>query len=172
MTVTKYDSKPAQVSKEKEGNVYQYLQINTENLINKLNKATVQFKVEKSWAEKKGLSKEKVSVSKFNESAKEWMELETKYSNEDSQYYYYNVELTSFSYFAISDKSVAKDPAATDSNSKTGAENDVKSAKNLTWLWIVIIILAVGIILSLLLRHHSKKKKRMKIHKSFESLRK
>ena len=65
------------------------------------------FKVEKSWASTNGFGKDEVSVYKFDESAGKWNELGTTFSSEDDTYYYYNAEVSSFSYFAISEKTLA-----------------------------------------------------------------
>lgn len=136
ITVTKYDGKPAQVSKERSGKVYQYFEINTQNLGTKLDKAIVTIKVEKSWVSDEGLKKEEVLVFKFDESVEEWKELGTVYVEEDNTYYYYDVELDSFSFFAISAKTLAE---------KTGeAVGGIgeKVTKKSSFLWVVLIVLA------------------------------
>jgi hypothetical protein len=63
ITVTKHDGKPAEVSVTKSGKVYQYIQIDAENLAGSLDKAKVQFRVEKSWASQNGLSKESIATT-------------------------------------------------------------------------------------------------------------
>ena len=142
ITVTKEAGKPANVSVAKSGKVYQYLHIETKNIADKLNKATVEFKVNKTWVSDNSLTKDKIAVSKFDETAKKWNELTTTYLSEDASYYYYNVEMTSFSYFAISEKGVAA--AATDGTGTTGAGT---TGGSLTWLWIligVVVLVAIG----------------------------
>tara|TARA_Y100000310_G_C20702899_1_gene831657 strand:- start:7198 stop:8832 length:1635 start_codon:yes stop_codon:yes gene_type:complete len=143
VTVTKYDSKPSAVSVEKKGKVYQYLQIDATNLGNNLDKATVQFKVEKSWISSNGLDKDKISVSKFNEDSKEWNELSTVYSNSDDTYDYFDVELTSFSYFAISEKTVVEEEETSvlEEISETIGDIGEGVKKNLTWVWVIIAVL-------------------------------
>jgi len=109
ITVTKYDGKPAQVSKERSGKVYQYFEVDATNLLDSnLNKATMRVKVEKTWVSSEGLEKNDVLVFKFDESAEEWKELGTKYVEEDNTYYYYDVELDSLSFFAISAKTLTE----------------------------------------------------------------
>ena len=140
VTVTKYAGRPAEVSVSKSGKVYQYLQINATNLADKLDKATAQFRVEKSWASSNNVDKEKVVVSKFDEPNNKWNELTTTYSSEDSVYYYYDVELDSFSYFAISEKSAVSGEEA--GTTGTGGEPSEEGA-SLTWLWILIVVIVL-----------------------------
>ena len=142
VTVSKYDEKPAEVSVEKTGKVYQYMQINTENLVDNLKKAIITIKVEKTWLSDSGLEKENIILSKFDESSSAWNELATTYKEEDDTYYYYDAELTSFSYFAISEKVVVEE--VEEEKSIGTILGDIgEEAKSLTWLWIVIVLLVV-----------------------------
>ena len=141
ITVTKYDGKPAAVSVSKTGKIYQYMQIAAQNLAGKLDKANVQFRVEKTWASTNGVAKEKVAVYKFDETSSKWDEQTTTYSSEDSAYYYYDVSLDSFSYFAISERSLA----AGEGTTATG-EEPVEEGRNLTWLWVLIALVIIVVI--------------------------
>ena len=152
ITVRKYDSKPANVSVEKSGKVYKYLQIKTENLEDKLDKAIVTIEVEKNWTANNSITKENVTLFKFNENLKKWDELITNYTEEDLDNYYYDVELTSFSYFAISEKSIisgeeTETTTTTTTTTPTSTTGDEEET-NLTWLWIlliaVIVLLGIG----------------------------
>jgi len=146
VNVIKYGEKPSSVSTAKTGKVYQYLQIETENLESKLDKATVQFRAEKSWASNNGLTKDVVGVFRFNEGTNAWDELPATTSGEDDSYYYYTVDLISFSYFAISEKAVLEsggDDTTEDGSPDLGDEG----GSSLTWLWIligVLVVVAVG----------------------------
>lgn len=144
--VTKYDGKPAEVSTAQTGKVYQYMQINLGNVGTALDKATVEFKVNKSWASTNSVTKDQVQVSKFNETSKQWMNLGTVYSKEDSDFYYYNVELHSFSFFAISSKATtsAGETGTTGSSGSTGATS-MGSSK---WIWILVIAVVVVAVLA------------------------
>jgi PGF-pre-PGF domain-containing protein len=143
VTVKKYSSKPEEVSVEKTGDVYQYLQIDATNLADKLEKALITSRVEKSWVNGNSMDKEDVSLFKFNEGTGKWDELSTVYSNEDATYYYYTSEVSSFSYFAIGVKSVengeetnnVQQPSETEQNSKTSS-----------WIWIIVGVLALAAI--------------------------
>ena len=104
VTVSKYDSKPSGVSKEKLGKVYSYLRISLENIGENLDKAVVTTKVSASWLSENFLDNEDIAVFKFFEDEDVWKELLTTYVSSDEEYVYYKIELDSFSYFAIGEK--------------------------------------------------------------------
>lgn len=151
--VTKYNNKPAQVSVSKEGKVNQYLQIDVSNVENSLDRATVTSKVEKSWASQNNVKKENIALFRFDETAEEWVELNTSFDSEDDTYYYYNTELSSFSYFAIGEKEVFE--------SETGAneteDGETISEGDLTLLWIVLGAIVVAIIIWYFMQNRGKK---------------
>jgi PGF-pre-PGF domain-containing protein len=155
VTVEKYEDKPTEVSVEKPGKVNQYLHIITENLNEILDNVTIEFRVNKSWASENNVSKENIVVSKFNESEEVWKELETIYSSEDDNYFYYNVTLNSFSYFAISEKSLVEEGAQGNetanlpegsTGSATEGDEATGDQSNLTWLWIIIAVVVIFIL--------------------------
>ncbi|MDD5700250.1 MAG: PGF-pre-PGF domain-containing protein [Candidatus Nanoarchaeia archaeon] len=149
VTVTKYDGKPAAVSVEKTGDVYQYLQINVSNVAGKLDKATITSKVNKSWVTENGLDKEdNLALFKFDETAGQWNELTTTYSSEDNTYYYYTSDVTSFSYFAIGSKSLVSG----EEGAETTGEEEAAAISTMTWVWIgigtaVLIIIIVAVLM-------------------------
>jgi len=135
ITVTKHDTKPADVSVEKSGKVYKYLQVETENLEDKLEKAVITIQVNKSWVSNNSLEEDDIALFKFNESEEEWDELTTTSTGEDAIYYYYEVELDEFSYFAISEKAVV------------GEEELILGVeKSKLWLWILVAVVIIAII--------------------------
>ncbi len=143
VTVTKYAGKPAEVSVSKTGKVYQYVQIDAQNVEGKLDKANVQFKVEKSWASSNSVDKSKISVYKFDETSSKWNELTTTYASEDDTHYYYDVSLDSFSYFAVSERSLVPGEGTT----ATGEEvTEDGGGRSLTWLWILIVLVIVVLV--------------------------
>ena len=144
ITVTKYSAKPASVSVEKSGKVFQYLQINEENLGSNLDKATVQFRVEKSWLNQNSLSKEEISVFRFNENSRNWDKLTTTNSGSDEEYEYYDVELEGFSYFAIAEGLVDSDSDGSSAITDTDRKN-----KGLVWVLVVLIILVIYFVFKL-----------------------
>ena len=99
----------------------------------------------KSWLAENNLDKGDLTVLKFDETSSEWNELDTLFDSEDDSYYYYVVELDSFSYFAIAEK--AKTPivsAIADSNEKAS-----QTKFGLVIWWSVFVILTSGIIMVL-----------------------
>jgi PGF-pre-PGF domain-containing protein len=151
ITVTKYNSKPAEVSKEKSGKTYKYLQINATNVESELEKATIKTQVKKSWVSDNGLAKDKISLFRFNNG--NWEELPTIFDSEDTDNYYYNTELTSFSYFAIGEKVLVASPeedAGVPEEDGTGpiVDDEEEKTRNKTILVIVIVIIIVLLILA------------------------
>ncbi len=150
VSISKYDGKPAEVSVEKSGDVYKYLQIKVDNIQDKLSKATVRIQVEKSWANGKSLTKDKISMFKFINNG--WKELPTTFKEEDATNYYYDVELLSFSFFAIGEKAqeqaVTPEEATTVSEPTAPAETGGKSAAATgVIIAIVVIIIIIGAVI-------------------------
>lgn len=144
ITVSKYNGKPTEVSVEKTGKVYKYLQIKTTNLETNLKKAIVTIQVEKSWVSDNSLNKDNIALFKFDNNSNVWNELATTYKEDDNDSYYYDAELTSFSYFAISEKVVVEEEVVKEDKSIGTILGDIgEGAKDLTWLWIVIVVLVV-----------------------------
>ncbi len=148
ITVSKYDSKPAEVSKAIEGKVYKYMQIKTTNLAEKLSKAKITVQVEKSWVTANSLDKDKIAVFKFENS--NWKELSTAYKSEDTSNYYYDAEVTSFSYFAVGEKVVAAAEKPSIGETAKAAAKEVgkavQSVFNSIWFWIIVILVVVAIV--------------------------
>ena len=134
ITVTKYSAKPAEVSVAKTGETYQYLQINAENFGEDLEQTTIEFRAERTWATSVELGKNDIAVFRYNEAMSRWDELTTTSTGEDATYYYYEVELDEFSYFAISEKSVVTEEPV------LGVE------ESKTWLWILVAVAIIAII--------------------------
>jgi PGF-pre-PGF domain-containing protein len=151
VSVTKYDTKPSAVSISKSGNVYSYLQIDTANLVNNLKLATVEIKVNKTWLTQNSISKDNIAVFRYNNLSSSWNELPTTYLSESNNYYYYTIELTGFSYFAIAQTSSQTTTAGTGENTTT----TVPSGENTTsynGLWITLgILLLAGLIVGAVL---------------------
>lgn len=147
ITVTKYDSTPSTISTSK-SSAYKYIKVDTQNLADKLSKATMNIYVEKSWVSEQGITKEDVALFKYDESANTWNELTTTYSTEDDTKYYYTVEVTSFSYFAIAPKSAV----ISEEVPGEGEEQPSTAVPIGVWIVIGVIILAAiiggGVVLS------------------------
>jgi PGF-pre-PGF domain-containing protein len=150
VTVKRFDTKPSAVSVAKEGKVEQYLQIETQNLLDKLTSAVVTIKVEKNWLTTNSIDKTNVALFKFNNSTNAWDELSTVYKTEDESYTYYEVQLSSFSYFAISEKAVVEE------KDNTGFQ---KLASNQTLTWVVIVVAVLAAIIGAVFFLNKKKKR-------------
>tara|TARA_Y100000310_G_scaffold345677_1_gene468170 strand:- start:69 stop:2084 length:2016 start_codon:yes stop_codon:yes gene_type:complete len=135
VTIKKYDARPAAVAKDKPGKVYKYLEIDAENLGDKLDKAKMTIQVEKSWLEDGGLEKEDVAVFKFKNG--DWRELETTFVKEEGDNYLYEAVTDSFSFFAIGEKIVEGEEPAPEPEEGTSV---------LWWIIgiIVMILIVVG----------------------------
>ncbi len=134
IVVTKFDTEPIEITVSKTGNVHKYLQITSQNLGTKLERAILTIKVQKNWLLDNSVDKANMALFKFNEAAGVWDELLTVYIEEDATYYYYDVEVDSFSYFAIAEKVIE------------GELPEPEPERNLLWLWIVIGIVVVAVI--------------------------
>ena len=150
ITVTKYAGRPAAVSVNASGKVYQYLHFDTTNLLSYLSNATLTVRVNKTWVQ----NKSDIVVSHFNETSGVWKELPTVYDSEDSQYYYYNTTVGSFSYFSISEVSA---PAQTqNSTGQNSTTINTGSSGTSVWVWVIIAIIVI-LIFFLVMRAARKK---------------
>ncbi len=153
VNVKKYDGKPAEVKIEKTGNVFQYLQINVDSVLGKLDSAKITFKVDKSWILEKKIDKEDILISKYDENENKWNELETSFNSEDENYYYYETSVSSFSYFAIGDKTVLEE------KENTLTDENTNEVKNNTIVWVVAVLIVL-IVLSAVSRKVKNKGRR------------
>lgn len=165
--VTKYDIKPSEVATQGAEKVYQYLQIKTINLEDKLDKATITIKVNKTWVFDNNLAKEDIALFKFDEQTQKWNELKTNFIKEDNNYYYYEAELTGFSYFTIAEKTADKTEEF--QGQETPKEKEVmnKFVEVIRDYWLlfvgIVVILALIIVLFVL-----KKKKSVLKRKNYK----
>lgn len=145
VSVKKYDSRPAAVPVEKKGAVYKHLEIETTNLADKIEKATITIQVEKSWVENNSLDKENVGLFKFGDG--EWQELTTTFKEESGGNYLYDAEVTSFSFFAIGEKGSEEEAGTTTGGEAPGAGATPGEEGKSSWiLWTVIIAVIVVVV--------------------------
>ena len=105
ITVTKLDEKPASVTHEITGRLYQYLEITPTNIEdNNIKNATVQFKVEKTWVNQNNINKSTVALNRYTNA---WTRLVTRMKNEDNEYVYYEADTPGFSVFVISGETIS-----------------------------------------------------------------
>lgn len=101
-----------------EGNIYKSFNIFIDNVevANNIENAAVDFKVEKTWLVENGLDSSAIVLNMY-ESGK-WVEVPITITGEDSQYVYFNAEVSEYSTFAISSKTVTVDKILKESDSQ------------------------------------------------------
>ena len=112
------------------------------NVESKLSSATITIQVEKSWVSSNGLERDDIGLSKFNEDLEVWNELPTTFMSEDDTYYYYDSVLTSFSYFAIGEKTIITDEGEEVGVSDERIIEEAERGSNFIWIIIAIILIA------------------------------
>ena len=137
MIISSHQSNPSTVSIEQFERVYRYLEIETQNLGEELERATIRVQVAKVWVSENDFTIDDIAVFKIDEDGTEWQELVSTYleEEEDDAYYYYDVEVDSFSYFAIGEKVVEEE------------EEEEEEPTNLLWLWITLGVVVLVIII-------------------------
>ncbi len=89
---------------------YQYLDIQKVYFENSdIEKATIDFRVKKSWLAEQGMNKEQVALYRYDGSS--WVMLDTTVLSDDDVYVYYSATATGFSYFMIGEKEEVVAPA-------------------------------------------------------------
>ena len=147
VSVTQHQENPAGPTSS--GSVYKYLEIATENLEDKLEKGIVVIQVEKNWTLENNIERDNVVMFEFNESLSKWMELVTTFTEEDDNNYYYEIELTSFSYFMIGEKvKVGEEAEDVERFNFVEMVEKVWNFVKVYWIWFAIgggvIVLVVG----------------------------
>jgi PGF-pre-PGF domain-containing protein len=100
ITVTKLTGKPASVIHNITGKVYKYIDITSTNLPdNNIDKAKIQFQVNKSWIVSNKIDRTKITLNRYKNN--NWERLPTLEISEDNDYVYYEAETSGFSTFAI-----------------------------------------------------------------------
>ena len=153
------------------GSVYKYIEITKTGMTDDdIEKAVIKFKVKKSWLNDKGYGKDKVMLHKYHN--KKWEKLETERIGFDVNHYYYSAESPGFSTFAITaekapvtpitakvaEKVTAKEPEeeTTEEEPEEVLEEESIFSRlrfslkdfrlSISWLWTIIIIIAVLVI--------------------------
>jgi PGF-pre-PGF domain-containing protein len=158
VTVKKYDTQPSEITVAKTGQVHKYLQITTVNLGSKLEGATLEFKVQKSWLTDNGIDKSNIALFHLDESAGTWGELSSVYKEEDATYYYYEAQVPSFSYFAIAEKSVTLPEAPPEETPPVETPTTTFLKQN--WIWMVVgVVVLLGVVGALLTKKGKRKKR-------------
>ncbi|HDJ96535.1 MAG TPA: PGF-pre-PGF domain-containing protein, partial [Candidatus Aenigmarchaeota archaeon] len=159
ITVRKLSGKPAEVTKEIEGNVYSYFKIEHYNLEGNLKKGKIKFFVSKSWMKDNGVNKLDIVLERWDGDS--WEELPTKLINEDEDYVYYEAEVSTFSVFAVAGikkvvTTTSTIPTTTTTTSTTLPQSTtttlVKVKKEVEWLPSIVVLLIIILIISFSLK--------------------
>jgi PGF-pre-PGF domain-containing protein len=156
LTVSKYNTVPQEVGVSKAGEVYKYLQIKVDNVNTSLKDAQISIQVEKGWVDSRKLTKSDIAMFRFD--GTEWKEITTTYTGEDVNNYYYNVNVNSFSYFSIGQKSSS---IVSDTTQTVGGDNGTNtSTTSGNWIIIIVVALIIIIVAVVLAIMYSRKNKR------------
>ncbi len=153
--------------------VYQYLEVKPKNLANTdIDKATIKFKVTKSWLAEKGVAEKEVVL--YRQADNKWNKLTTKVVSSDANNVYYEADTPGFSYFAIGTEA-APAPAAAEEGAAAAEEAAAEEkAEELTppaklpvvtpppasKAWIGWLIAAIIIVTGIIIYTLTKKKKK------------
>ncbi len=151
LKVEKVDTLPSTVSSFPR-KAYRNIKISENNVQKALkDKATISFKVAKSWLTENKIGQANVALYRFV--GKQWVELSTSVLEDDGVYIHYSAETSGFSYFLIGMKDVtAPGEAPTEPGEVleevpeelegVGAE----PAKTSVWMWLIPLIVALVVI--------------------------
>jgi PGF-pre-PGF domain-containing protein len=101
LVITRFSQKPDLISEPENNNVYKYLEMHSDSLTGNIKNILVVFQIQKDWATVRGIEKEKIALFHFNDSSSKWDEIATRYIREENNYYFYEGDINSFSYFYI-----------------------------------------------------------------------
>ncbi len=100
VSIQKLPRKPVEIRAIPPGKNYGYFNISGENIEDKdIEKATIQFKVEKSWIGENNIDVNTIKLSRYSEG--KWSAIATVRVDEDGTYFYFEAESPGFSTFAI-----------------------------------------------------------------------
>ncbi len=150
-------SKPTTIQPEVDGKVYKYIEISHTNLEDKVAKATVKFKIEKSWLDSNKIDKNKVVLNRFTD---KWDKLSTKLLNEDNTTLVYEAETPGFSVFAISGEELKSEQSSTPGPELGGPTGLIIGGSTLAGIVIVVAVVIAIAILSISNKRKSKYRKR------------
>ncbi|MEM4397809.1 MAG: PGF-pre-PGF domain-containing protein [Candidatus Woesearchaeota archaeon] len=101
--IEKLDELPNE-AKELKGKIYKFLKVEKQNLLDdKIDSVLLKFKVEKTWLKTNNINEDNILLKRYN---KEWQDLETKKTNENETFVFYEAISKGFSYFAIAEKDI------------------------------------------------------------------
>ena len=94
---------PASINETPPGKIFKYIDVSVfpADARDKIDEATIKFKVEKSWFASKDCNSSSVTLFRYVGEEKEWIPLTTKKTNETSNAFFYEAKSSGFSTFAI-----------------------------------------------------------------------
>ncbi len=105
VNIVKLPEKPAQVVHEVIGKVYEYLELNLDNVTDMdIEKATIGFRVGKMWIVKNKINKSTVKLNRYFNGS--WHKMPTILVGESPEFVYYETEVPGFSIFAITGEEI------------------------------------------------------------------
>ena len=123
ISIQKLPRKPVEIRAIPPGKTYSYFNISAENLEDKdIEKATIQFKVEKFWLDKNNIDVDTIKLNRYSESEGKWRALATVRVDEDGMYFYFEAESSGFSTFAITGEEKAAPPGGAKTPKPPGFE--------------------------------------------------
>ncbi len=109
--------------KKPEGDVYKSFNIwiDSDN-VKSIENAAVNFKVEKSWLKANGLDKSSIILNMYDNG--KWVEVPITITGQDSTYVYFTAEVSEYSTFAITSKTVVVDKTLKSTSSTSTSSNN------------------------------------------------
>ncbi|MBI2076686.1 MAG: PGF-pre-PGF domain-containing protein [Candidatus Aenigmarchaeota archaeon] len=160
ITVTKLTGQPASVTHTISGRVFQYIEINTENLASdNIKSARVQFNVTKAWLINNSASDEDVILNRYINTTG-WQKLKTTKLSESPVEVLFDAETPGFSVFAVTtEKTITTTTTAnaTTTVPATTAATTTIPAKPADSAAVTFLIAAVLVIAYLLLKRNKRK---------------
>ncbi|NIO23048.1 MAG: PGF-pre-PGF domain-containing protein [Candidatus Aenigmarchaeota archaeon] len=124
VNIVKFPQKPAQVFHEVAENVYEYLELSMTNVTDEnIEKATVGFRVNKTWIAKNNINKTTVKLNRYFNGT--WYEMPTIPSGESPEFVYYESDVPGFSIFAITGEEI-EEPKMCVPNEKRCSDNNLE----------------------------------------------
>jgi len=163
------------------GSVYKYIEITkTAMADDDVEKATIKFKVKRSWLIDKSYGKDTIALYRYYNN--KWNKLTTTRNSQDTIHYYYSAESPGFSTFAITaeattktteteatikevlkeEESEAEENVTTEETPVEAPPKEEKEAKSNTDLIITLIAVIMAIVIVSYFVHEKKQKKKRK----------
>jgi len=114
-----------------DGSVYKYIEITkTAMADDDIEKATIKFKVKRSWLTDKRYGKDTITLHRYYNN--KWNKLTTTRDSQDTIYYYYSAESPGFSTFAITAEKATTKTTETEATIKVLKEEKSEAEENVT----------------------------------------